>query len=890
MDADRYRRAKAIVLEALALSPVERTRLLDARCDGDAALRQEVESLLSQEAAVAPALDRPLGSQFEAMRASFAAQSLPRRLGKYELLEHIGAGGMGEVYRAREHGPIEREVAVKLARAGATDARFLARFEWERRSLARMDHPHIAKVFDTGADEFGRPYVVMELAEGESILVYADRERLGLRERILLFLKVCRAVQHAHERSVLHRDLKPSNILVRTRDAAPAPTIIDFGIAKALDDSRSDDLDLTLVGQRVGTPAYMSPEQLRGDSDAVDTRSDVYALGIVLYELLAGRHPFAAESANERELLQHRTAGALAPSTALSEAQALAELAGQRNTTPGRLRRALRGDLDTICLKALRPERERRYASVAHLGEDLERYLDGRPVLARPDSLPYRTSKAIRRHPIWTGAAVALTLFVVAGLVGLGYHAERLQRERDRARSAEREAQQQAQNAEQVADFLQSLFTGADPVLGGEGELSARDLLLQGSQRLRTELADQPLLHGRMLRVIGASLHGLAAHAEAERALREGIALLDSLAMPESLEERALLRTVLGNALHDQGNYAAGESISTQAVALYRQLEPGGEPRTVVELSQLAIDVQAQGRLDPAIALFEESIEMGIAVNGPDDPEVAYARNMLGYVQYKRGEYRAALSLMEQALASQVRDSTTLEVDLGSSLNNLGGLQMELGDYASAERYLTRAESIYVAVYREEHPAIARAYQNLGRLYTRTGRMQEGLRKIEAGYAMNRRVLGPENPYTSRALASLAEGVQASGYFARAERLMRENLAFRIRTVGDEHASTRQARRALGELLLERGDLAEAASLLERVLRELEQAFPSHHPEVLTARLALARLQARRGDRELACSSAHSLLGSLREIFSAQHPDVEAAAALVAECTPAGGR
>ena len=890
MDAERYRRAKAIVLEALALSADERSRLLAQRCAGDAELRQEVESLLSHEAAVAPALDRPLGSQLEAMRASFAAQSLPRRLGKYELLEHIGAGGMGEVYRARERGPIEREVAVKLARAGATDARFLARFEWERRSLARMDHPHIAKVFDTGADESGRPYVVMELAEGESILVYADRQRLALRERILLFLKVCRAVQHAHERSVLHRDLKPSNILVRTRDGAPSPTIIDFGIAKALDDSRIDDLELTVVGQRVGTPAYMSPEQLRGESDAVDTRSDVYALGIVLYELLAGRHPFAAESANERELLQHRTAGALAPSTALSEAQALAELARQRSTTSGRLRRALRGDLDTICLKALRPERERRYASVAHLCDDLERYLDRRPVLARPDSLAYRASKAMRRHPIYTGAAAALALFVVAGLIGLGYHAERLQRERDRARAAEREAQQQAQNAEQVAGFLESMFTGADPVLGGEGELSARDLLLQGSDRLRTELVDQPLLRGRMLRVIGASLHGLAAHADAERTLREGITLLDSLATPEMLMERAALRTVLGNAFHDQGDYAAAESTSRQAVALYRQLEPGGGPRTVVELGQLAIDVQAQGRLDPAVAIFEESIAMGTAVNGPDDPEVAYARNMLGYVQYKRGEYRAALELMEQSLASQQRDSTTLKTDVAGALNNLGGLHLELGNYEPAERYLTRAESIYVAVYRDEHPTIARAYQNLGKLYARTGRVDEGLRKIEAGYAMNLRVLGPENPYTSRAMASWIEGLQIAGELPRAERLARQNLTLRVRILGEEQLLTGQARRQLGDILLEEGNLNEAAPLLDRVLRDLEAEFASHHPEVLTARLSWARLQALRGDRELACASADRLLESLREIFNAQHPDVLAAAALAAECAPAGVR
>ena len=455
MDPARFLRVKEVLVEALARQAGERGAYLDAACAGDAELRAEVDDLLSRDDAPAPVVEHGIDSARVAQVLSSGAVPergpIPETIGPYRITGVLGEGGMGVVYRGRQEEPIVREVAVKVLRRGLDTERVLERFAWERRTLALMDHPHIARILDAGSAADGRPYVVLELVDGEPITHWCREQNLSLDARLDLMIRVCRAVQHAHDRGVLHRDLKPSNVLVRQVDGAAVPSVIDFGIAKALE---ATDLELTVAGQVVGTPAYMSPEQRSGDPSRVDVHSDVYALGVMLYELLTGTRPGDEDTP---------TGGGDTPRPSRA-----AKPAGDDAGVPWR--RRLRGDLDCICLMAVRPEPERRYPSALALAEDLQRYREGRPVLASPDSLAYRLGKSARRHPVWVALAAAATIFAVAGVVFLGYHADRLQKERTRALEAEQLARQEEQAASGIAGFLEGLFTEIDPEQGAGGD------------------------------------------------------------------------------------------------------------------------------------------------------------------------------------------------------------------------------------------------------------------------------------------------------------------------------------------------------------------------------------------------------------------------------------
>ncbi|MBK7673082.1 MAG: serine/threonine protein kinase [bacterium] len=415
MDAARYQRVKAALVGALERHGAERAAWLDEVCGGDAALRAEVEDLLARDRSAPGLIDRGLPDAAAAVQA-LAAEAAPpmpppANIGPYRITGVLGEGGMGTVYRGEQDVPIRREVAVKVLRRGLDTGRILERFAWERRTLERMDHPHIARILDAGTAADGRPYVVLELIVGEPVTRWCESHALPTPARIDLMVAVCRAVQHAHDRGVLHRDLKPGNVMVREIDGRPVPCVIDFGIAKALDPT---DGMLTMTGLPIGTPAYMSPEQRAGDTARIDVRSDVYALGVILYELLAGARPFADAAAT----------GDVPPPPSRRL---------RSDTTGARAIRALRGDLDHICLMAIRHEPERRYASAGALADDLERYRQGRPVQASGDAWSYRLRKAARRHPVATAAAVAVTVFALSGAGFLVWHSDRLEHERARA-------------------------------------------------------------------------------------------------------------------------------------------------------------------------------------------------------------------------------------------------------------------------------------------------------------------------------------------------------------------------------------------------------------------------------------------------------------------------
>jgi non-specific serine/threonine protein kinase/serine/threonine-protein kinase len=471
MDAGHYDELKRIFFEAACLPEAERRSYVDDACRHDPELGARVRELLETLAPRAPRVARDA--------TAFAPSRERDRIGPYLLVEKLGEGGMGTVWRARQDQPVRREVAIKLLRAGLDTADALARFEAERQALALMNHPSIARVYDAGTTDQGRPFFAMELVRGEPITLYCDRRRMRLGNRLELFLKVCEGVRHAHQKAIVHRDLKPSNILVTEVDGEPAPKIIDFGVAKAMSRPLTDRTMVTYLGQLIGTPEYMSPEQASNVSGDVDTTTDVYSLGVMLYELLTGSLPFDSKTLREAgfEGIQRiiREVEPLRPSERVEamDGNDAARAAGFRGTDPGALASIVSGDLDWIVMKALEKEPPRRYDSPSAFAADIRRYLDHQPIEARPPSVTYRFGKLLRRHRVAAGVSVILVGFLAAFAAMMTVQAARVARERDRAET-------EARKSAAVSGYLMELFQPADPMdpKFQAGEAEAGELIL----------------------------------------------------------------------------------------------------------------------------------------------------------------------------------------------------------------------------------------------------------------------------------------------------------------------------------------------------------------------------------------------------------------------------
>ncbi|MGH7472284.1 MAG: serine/threonine protein kinase, partial [Longimicrobiales bacterium] len=512
MDPARWDRINELFHGALEREPRDRDLFLRAACADDASLYHEVHALLAAEAAAQRALG---GMVSDAVTSLLDTSMEGKPVGPYRVVREIGHGGMGAVYLAeRVDGQFEQQVALKLIKQGMDTEQFLRRFRAERQILARLQHPHIARLLDGGIDHDGRPYFALEYVAGEPIDRYCDARGLAVDDRLALFVDACRAVMYAHGNLVVHRDLKPAHILV-TEDGQVR--LLDFGIAKVLREDEEASAGLTQVGIRALTPAYASPEQVRGE--AVGTSTDVYSLGVILYELLTGARPYDVEQRSPAEVERvvcHTEPER--PSTKVlhswgASAQAAQTFGRAHGVDVTRARRRLTGDLDVICLKALQKDPARRYPSVEALLEDIRRNLAGLPVLARPDAIGYRLAKFAGRHRVGL-MGTAATLVLIASVAA--FYTVRLSNERDRA-------QQEAAKAEQVATFLRGLFEVSDPSESRGQTVTARELLDQGAQRIERELASQPVVRAAMMRVIGDVYHSLGLHTSAKPLLERAL-------------------------------------------------------------------------------------------------------------------------------------------------------------------------------------------------------------------------------------------------------------------------------------------------------------------------------------------------------------------------------
>jgi serine/threonine protein kinase/tetratricopeptide (TPR) repeat protein len=824
------------------------------------------------------------------------------RIGHYVIIERLGEGGMGVVYLARQEAPFVRDVALKLLKRGLDTARIVARFDAERRTLALMDHPHIARVLDAGASDDGRPWFVMELVRGERLTTWCDRERLDVRSRLRLFLDVCHAVRHAHQKGVMHRDLKPSNILVTEVDGRPAPKVIDFGIARAVDVSRSDAAFDTRAGQVLGTPEYMSPEQAGAIDGDIDTRTDVYSLGVVLFELLTGRRPFELASRRPADIVRALGSPAPRPSAVIGNEPATSEVCARRRTSPTRLRRLLDGDLGAVLQTALATDPAHRYGSVAQFAADLTRVLDGLPVEARRPTLVYRVRRFVARHRLAVGAAVLAGVLMVAAGVALARQRHVLAQERDRALEAERRSRAEAMTADRITSFLVSLFNEGDPESPGDSQVTARAVLDRGVARIPRELTDTPVMRARLLDTMGEVLRSLGRRDAAEPLLvealelrrkhlaasdpqvaeslsRVGRARADKGRFDEALAlyaearriverangtESAAYAEVLGNTglvLMDAGRFEPAAEALSASVATLRRLPPTSKGELGPALHNLAVAEYELGRYDVAERLYREAAERLDARYGTTEPHphTIIVRAGHGLVLRSLKRLSEARTVLERGVADARRLYTQPHPALATIVNNLALVAQDQGDFDAAERLFREILAIDRAVSGDESSDVAYDLHNLGWfLFSRRGLRDEGETMLRKAVALRRRLLGPTHPLTAQSMRAVGDAQFDRGRFAEAAGFYRDAVRLQKSALPRGHRQTIQSLDGLTRSLLSLRRFDEAEAAARDALTELAAAGPDAGARVPPMQALLDRVRASRQNGRLSSTATMS--------------------------------
>ncbi|MGW8282288.1 MAG: serine/threonine-protein kinase [Gemmatimonadota bacterium] len=655
---------------------------------------------------------------------SSPAAGLPRSIGPFRILKLLGEGGMGLVYEAEQRAEVRRRVALKVMRPGLDADQVLARFEAERQALAVMQHPGIARLFDAGVTEDDRPYFVMELVDGEPLTDYADGNKLPVADRLRLFVRVCHAVQHAHLKGVVHRDLKPSNVLVTVRDDVPTPKIIDFGIAKATGEPLTERTLVTQFGQALGTPAYMSPEQAGATGLDVDSRTDVYSLGVTLYELLVGRLPIDPREVGPQGFfaqLVMKESDPPTPSTRFStlDQDFQSAIAHFRRTDPGSLRSEVHGDLDWIVMKAMDKDRERRYETANALAADLERYLADEPVLARPPSARYRAGKFVRRHRWGVGVAALIASLLAVSTVLLSAQAAQLRRERDRA-------EVEAHNAEAVLAFMDGLFDSPDPYRGNGPDVTVVQMLDVAVPKLLDEFEGAPIARAAAMDAIGRAYLALDRFDDARPLLKSALDIRRSVLG----DTGQLVASSVNNyaaVLDETDDFAEAEPLYREAIARFRAIDGEDSEMALKATANLAqlLDMRLN-RFDEAEELYQEVISVGARILDPADEELAlWRQNYAGFLCYERKEPERGVRLLQQAIPAleQARGQESVNQAIARSL--LGYCLTELGEFEQAEGQLLRALPILEAKLGADHRRTQDARDRLAHLYRAWGRPEQ---------------------------------------------------------------------------------------------------------------------------------------------------------------------
>jgi eukaryotic-like serine/threonine-protein kinase len=852
MSSDAWTGLQTLFEAAISLEPAERADYLSRECGDDTGLRLQVESLLDATHA-GSRIDGIVGRAASELASSVTAG---QRVGPWELIEEIGRGGMGAVFLARRaDGEYEARAAVKLI-GGIRTADHLRRFRTERQILAGLDHPNIARLLDGGSTPDGVPWVAMELVDGvqsdgdgkpsglsaEPITRYCDARGYDLERRLRLFRQVLSAVQHAHQKAIVHRDLKPSNVLVAEAEGQPLPKVIDFGIAKiiAVDEEASGQ---TAQHALLGTLEYMSPEQAAGSRDGVDTRSDIYSLGVLLYELTTGTLPIpvetlsAASPAELERLLRDTEPPAPSRRVAASEGENALCRARARSTQPAHLARSLRGDLDNIVGMALRRDPAERYASVAQLAEDIDRYLAGYPVSAHPSTWRYRARRFVGRHRAEVIAA-GITLVVLIGSTAL--FTIRLAAERDRALL-------EATKSAEIAGFLQQIFEVPDPAAAAGGDITARQLLDDGAERITAGLAGQPAVRASLLGVIGRTYRGLGLFGEAVHRLEESIALRRSLGGEDDAETAALLHS-LGSVRLEAGDAAGGEDALRDALALRVRLLGGEDTETAATRSALALNLRARGQYEEAESLARDAVHVHRRTLTAQDPELAQSLHALAFVLRSRRQHEESESLGREALAIRRSILDPSHPELLSTMANLALVLEARGTYGEAEALLVEVLERRSSRLGAEHPSTLVAHNNLAYMLWRTGQYARAEDTFREVLALGRRAFGSDHTTVAIMLNNLGAALRRAGALADAEAALREALAMNRRLLGNKHPRVAADMDNLGRVLLSAGDPAAAEDLHRAALAMNTRLVGSDDPALAASLSGLAAARAARGD------------------------------------------
>ena len=840
------RRGEELFQKVVDLPAEERAAFLAEHCAGEPALRAEVESLLAH-------LDDEAIASLQAAGTASALheEACSSQIGPYKLLQLIGEGGFGSVYMAEQQEPVRRKVALKIIKLGMDTRQVIARFEAERQALALMEHPNIARVLDAGATDTGRPYFVMELVKGIPVTEYCDGGSLTTRQRLELFMPVCQAVQHAHQKGVIHRDIKPSNVLVTLHDGTPVPKVIDFGIAKATSERLTEKTLFTEFLQFIGTPQYMSPEQAEMSGLDVDTRTDIYSLGVLLYELLTGTTPFDPKELRRAPVgeIQRiiREEDPPTPSRRLSTMGArLAEIASARQSEPKLLSRLIRGDLDWIVMRALEKDRTRRYETAAAMAADIQRHLDNEPVSAGPPGAGYRLRKFIRRHRVGVVAGSLVTLALLMGLALATVGFVQARQDRDRARAAERLSKEQtlvarreAEAAKAINAFFNDMLTSVDPMQvrrlsafatdelgaslttgGFPRDVSVAEMVRRAAGQLGEAFGGKPELEAVSRETIGMTLRGLGLFSDAEPHLRTALEIRRQT-LGDNHPDTLRSALALGDLLAEAGRGEAAEPLIKSAYEGMRQAYGKVDPRTLSCAAMLASVLSDQGHYSKSESIFDDTLEAQRATLGAEHRDTLatmwrWSVSCLSQWKMTEGE----------ALAQELHEIATRTLSADDSLNILSKPLM--GWWYLARFEYDRAEGVF-----------------------------------RPGLEQCRRILGDRHPVTYMTMHGLARSLQGADLLAQKEQLLREALAGLRATRGRLHWHTISSTADFARGLDGRGKFAEADQLFHALAGDCARSMGEEHPYTLEALAELASFLERVGKLDQAIAVLHERLSAI---------------------------
>ncbi len=910
--------AKEIFLRVMAVpSSADQQALLDNLCDGDLALQQKVDRLLavSQHDAATNQLDQivsafgiqstrlglPGVAEDDSVQESIPQPWVLRDVGPYRLLEQIGEGGFGTVYRAAQTTPVRRQVALKALRPGMNSGEVIARFEAERQALAMMEHPNIAKVLDGGTDVDGRPYFVMELVHGIPVTQFCDESRLNTEERLRLFIDICRAVQHAHQKGIIHRDLKPSNVLVTVHDGQAVPKVIDFGIAKALHQQLTDHTLHTGYRQMLGTPLYMSPEQAAMNGIDIDTRSDIYSLGVMLYELLTGTTPFTKELLSQasfdelRRIIREQDPPR--PSSRITTLQnhARSTIADCRRIDQRRVGDILRGELDWIVMKAIEKQRERRYETASALAADVQRYLDDEPVLACPPSKWYRFTKAVRRQRVLLTTASLLVSALIIGLVGTStqaYRANRAERLADQRFENERKARLQAveekaradqekvradfeaasaKQAARIADeesafamaiskFLQyDILAQSDVILQLESNhlpdpnITLATVLDRASKKIGARFAELPAVEGSLHYTIAQAYMELGKYTQAEphclRAVEIGRAHTDLSDLPETARAIGLLGILR---LH-QHRLSEAEPLLLERYQRQTAFDDADEKEIRNALSQLVVLRFEQGRHAEAEVYAQQCLDLCRRTLGDEHRETLIAKSNLASQYEELGNEEKADAIFLEILNVRLRIWGEHHPDTLASLKKEGIRCDNKGEYAEARRIFEQVVSGYTQLYGTEHPLTLSAQANLGHVLNRLSQHDAAEQLLRKTLSSVEAAEGAEAAYSHVAYPFLASTVKNQGRLDEAHTILKQAHHAKLSLLGPDHREVIQLEFDQADLLRSMGRADEAVQLYHELIERSKTVLGAEHSILLTAQgnLAVLYFDIRAYDRAL---------------------------------------